>query len=320
LAESSKPEMLGANAWEKAQVRAWTEFAGIEVATQNKALIYPLYGFYEYNKVTADAATVAIKGHFETLNRHLEGKTYLVGSNVTVADVALFNHARFYFQLVLVEDQRKKLYPNFTAWFLNLAGTPQIISTYGRTLLCKVPLKPVKVEKKEEPKKAEPKKEEKKPAQADDDEEKPKKKTANPLDLLPPSTMVLDEFKKEFLNTPDKVGVLANFWNKYDPNGYSFWFMQYQKLASEGKILFKTCNSSSFFLQKLDPFRKYTFSAHGVYGDEGNYEIRGVWMWRGVEIPEEIKEHDNFPFMTIRKLEHTVPEDKALIEQYWLNM
>jgi len=26
----------------------------------------------------------------------------------------------------------------------------------------------------------------------------------------------------------------------------------------------------------------------GVYGDEGSYEIRGAWMWRGTEIPEEL--------------------------------
>jgi hypothetical protein len=25
----------------------------------------------------------------------------------------------------------------------------------------------------------------------------------------------------------------------------------------------------------------------GVYGDEGNFEISGAWLWRGVEIPLE---------------------------------
>ena len=96
--------------------------------------------------------------------------------------------------------------------------------------------------------------------------------------------------------------------------------MQYQKLPSEGKVLFKTNNSSSFFLQKLDPFRKYTFSVHGVYGVEGEYEVRGVWMWRGVDIPNEIKEHDNYPYMTIKKLDATNESDRNLITQYWLNL
>jgi len=139
--------------------------------------------------------------------------------------------------------------------------------------------------------------------------------------LLPPSPFVFDDFKKEFLNTKEsRQSVMDEFWKKIDYEGYSFWFLQYQKLASEGKVLFKSNNSASFFLQKLDPFRKYTFSAHGVYGEEGNYEIRGVWMWRGLDIPEEIREHDNFPFMTIKKLDPHSESDRKLIEQYWLNI
>jgi len=125
--------------------------------------------------------------------------------------------------------------------------------------------------------------------------------------------------KKQFLNT-DKVVALQDFWKNIDLEGFSFWFMQYQKLESEGKVLFMSNNSSSFFLQKLDPFRKYTFSAHGVYGVEGNYEIRGVWMWRGTDIPEEIKEHDNFAYMTIKKLDPTQEATKKFIEDYWLHI
>jgi len=96
--------------------------------------------------------------------------------------------------------------------------------------------------------------------------------------------------------------------------------MHYQKLPSEGKILFKTNNSVGIFLQNLDPFRKYCFSAHGVYGEEGNYEIKGVWMWRGTEIPDEIKEHDSFPYMTVKKLDPTQENDRKFIESYWLNL
>jgi len=126
-------------------------------------------------------------------------------------------------------------------------------------------------------------------------------------------------FKKEFLNS-DKRAALTKFWTQVDLEGFSFWWMQYQKLPSEGKELFKCNNSSGMFLQKLDPFRKYTFSVHGVYGEEGNYEIRGVWMWRGLDVPQEIKEHDNYEYMTIKKLDVNNPADKALVEEYWLNL
>ena len=323
LAEAYNTSLLGANAFEKGQVRQWIEFANLEVGRNNKALIYPLFGFYEYNKAEADLATKDLKEQLSVLNKHLEGKSFLVGNTLTLADATMFFTLRAYYQLVFVEDQRKKLYPNITNWFNSIATSTTAIKAFGRTVLCKVPAKAPKVEKKEEPKKEEPKKQEKPKNEAagdDDDEDKPKKKKQNPLDLLPPSSLVLDEFKKEFLNTTEKAAVLQNFWTRYDPNGYSLWWMQYQRLPSEGKILFKTNNSSSFFLQKLDNFRKYTFSAHGVYGVEGDYEIRGVWMWRGTDIPDEVKEHDNFPYMTIKRLDHTSEADRKLIEQYWLHM
>ena len=71
------------------------------------------------------------------------------------------------------------------------------------------------------------------------------------------------------------------------------------------------------FLHKLDNFRKYAFSVGDVCGTEGDYKIRGVWMWRGTEIPNEMKEHDNFPYMTIRKLDINKEEDKQLVNDYW---
>ncbi len=199
-----------------------------------------------------------------------------------------------YWQFVFVEEIRKKQFPNVSAWFSNLMNNEHIKSAYGRILLCKAPQKAPKVEAKKEAKKEEKKAEApakaEKPKAAEGEEEVTQKKKANPLDLLPPTSMVLDEFKREFMNSKDRAAVMAEFWNKFDANGYSLWTMRYDKLPSEGKVLFRTRNSLSFFLQKLDCFRKYSFSAHGIYGVEGDYDIRGCWMWRGTEIPEEVKQ------------------------------
>jgi len=43
-------------------------------------------------------------------------------------------------------------------------------------------------------------------------------------------------------------------------------------------------------------------------------------LWRGTEIPEEIKEHQNYEYMTIKKLDPTNDLDKQLIEDYWLHI
>lgn len=121
---------------------------------------------------------------------------------------------------------------------------------------------------KEAPKKQEDKKEE-------DDEEKPVKKDKNPLDLLPPSNFNFYDFKTLFVNAQNKKEALDYFWKNFDPNGYSIWFVKYQKAPGEGKNLIFTNNLMGGFLNRLEDFRKYSFAVHGVYGEEPNLEIRG---------------------------------------------
>ena len=83
------------------------------------------------------------------------------------------------------------------------------------------------------------------------------------------------------MNNKDKVGAVNEFWEIYAPEWYSLWWMEYQNLPKEGKVLFRCSNSKGMFLQKLDNFRNYAFAVHGVYVTEVDYKIRGVWMWRG---------------------------------------
>jgi elongation factor 1-gamma len=56
-----------------------------------------------------------------------------------------------------------------------------------------------------------------------------------------------------------------------------------------------------------------------VYGVENNYEIDGLWMWRGTEIPMEWKEHQSYDYFTFTKLDQRNEADQKLAEEYWLN-
>ena len=107
--------------------------------------------------------------------------------------------------------------------------TPEAKKAYGRTLLCKNPLKAPVVEKKEEkkPEKKAEKKEEKKEDDAEAEIEAEKKKV-DKLTLLPPSKMELDKMKRAFLNNKDKEDAMNKFWEEYDPEGYSIWKLEYE--------------------------------------------------------------------------------------------
>jgi len=102
---------------------------------------------------------------------------------------------------------------------------------------------------------------------------------------LPPTTFNLFDFKTLIVNAKDKKEACDFFLKNFDPNGFSVWHVKYIKAEGEGKILYLTNNLKNGFLQRLDHFRKYAFGVHGVYGEEPNLEIRGLWVWRGTEAP-----------------------------------
>ena len=320
LAMKYKPELLGENELEKAQVRQWSDFGIFEIGFCAKEIVYPIFGWKPYCKESADKANERLKGFMRTLDAQLKDKEYVMGAKLTLADVCLFRELKYFFQLVFPKGLRDKVFPNVTKWFQKMAETEEVKKVYGKILLCNQPLKPFIQEQKEEkkPEKKQEKKPEKKPEEG---EEPPKeKKKVNPLDLLPPSKLELEVFKRAFLNNKDKEDAMKKFWEIYDPEGYSLWWVEYQNLPTECKILFRTSNSKGMFLQKCDAVRRYAFAVHGVYGVEDDYKIRGCWMFRGTEIPQEMKDNDLYEYLTFRRIDINKPEDKQLVHDYWTKL
>ena len=309
LAQKYKADLLGANDLQKAQVHQWIDFATLDIYYHSKNLVYPIFGWDVYDKEKEKKSLERVKKLLGALNKQLEGKKFILGDNITLADVVNFRFIRPYFQLVLPEGLRNSLLKNVSEWFKNIAESPEALKAYGKTVMCKAPVKVAVLEKKE--KKEDKKKEDKKKEKKEDkkEEKKDEKKDEN-----------LENFKRAFLNNKDKKDAMEKFWAEYDPKGYSLWWLEYQNLDSECKIGFMTSNNKGMFLQKLDNLRKYAFAVHGVYGVEGDYKIRGVWMWRGTEVPDEMKEHDSFPYYTVRKLDIEKPEDKQLVNDYWTKL
>jgi len=317
LALKHRPELLGENDYEKAQVRQWSDFAIFEIGYCAKEIVYPIFGYKNYCKESADKANNRLKEFMRTLDAHLKDKDFVMGSRLTLADVTLFRELKYFFQLVFPKGLRDKLFPNATKWFQRMAETEEVKKAYGKILLCNQPLKPFIKEEKQE------KKPEKKPEKHEDTkkEEPPKeKKKVNPLDELPPSKLELESFKRAFLNNKDKEDAMKKFWEIYDPEGYSLWWVEYQNLPSECKILYRTSNSKGMFLQKCDAVRRYAFAVHGVYGVENDYKVRGMWMFRGKEIPQEMKDNDLYEYLTFRRIDINNPQDKQLVHDYWTKL
>jgi len=128
----------------------------------------------------------------------------------------------------------------------------------------------------------------------------------------------LFDFKTLFVNAPDKKVATKFFFDNFDKAGYSIYHAVYNKDESVGKVLFLTNNLMKSPIQKLEDFRKYSFAVHGVYGDEPNLEIKGVWVWRGVGIPERVKEE--LDLYTLTALDVGNEADRHKIEDYWTHL
>lgn len=307
LAKKFKPDLLGSSVFERAKVNQWIEFASCEIQKCLQDIIYPIFNWKEYNKELSDESNKKLKQYMIILEKELsKGNKYILGNKITLADVILFRYLRFFMMLHFTENIRNSLFPKLTKWFENIMNSPEAVEAYGRTILCKKQIKPLNIKFDKN--------------KLSNEGKHGVKKEKNPLDSLPPSSFDLESFKQEFFedksNHKDKA--MEKFWKEFDPKGYSLWWVEYQNLDTEGKKLFRTKNSRNFFLERLDDdFRRFAFGIHGVYGNEGDYKVRGVWLWRGNEIPREIKENDYFKYLTIKKLNFDNNNDKQLVNEYW---
>lgn len=335
IARAGKSKTLyGANEVETTLVDQWLDWTASELVAPLLQSVFPYFG--HGTKEGAQEATKKLHPLLRILDDHFKINTYIVGNQVTIADISLAAYAWIPFRFTWDEKFRKNL-PNLTRWFENLANQEPFTKEFGRFWFCQKTLElPLpqeekktdakKTEKKAEPKKEEKKpeakKEEKKPAKKDDDEEDApaEKKDKNPLDLLPPSTFNLFDFKTLFVNAADKKEAVQFFFNNFDATGYSIYFIEYIKAEGEGEKVYLTNNLMNGFIQRLEHFRKYAFGVHGVYGEEPNLEIRGVWVWRGVGLPHEITDLDSYEYHKFTKLDLANEADKTKVNSFWTGM
>jgi elongation factor 1-gamma len=120
------------------------------------------------------------------------------------------------------EGKRNNLIPNITRWFNNIMNTKECIKAYGKTILCKTPVKPFinKININKEKNKGNNinnnKKNEKEQKSNNNNNETKTKKEINPLDALPPSKFILEDFKRSFLNDKNKSEAIKNFWESFE--------------------------------------------------------------------------------------------------------
>jgi len=317
--------LYGTTEFEHTLVDQWIDWNASELDGPIMRQNLVIAGWHDFDKEKNKKDQVDGMKSLRILENHLKVSSHVVGNHLTIADLAIAQTLYFSFRFSWDEKFRTNAFPSITKWFQSIAQHPSFVHVHGKVRLCQTPFETPQIEKTVQPvapKKEQPKKEEKKPKKDDDDEDDtPKEKSEkNPLDSLPASTFNLFDFKTLFVNAPNKDEAVKFFFDNFDPKGYSIYFVHYIKAEGEGKVFFLTNNLKNGFLQRLDHFRKYAFGVHGVYGEEPNLEIQGVWVWRGEGIPAEIKELDSYEYHNWTKLDPSKEEDRKKVSEYWTHL
>ncbi|KAI9008978.1 hypothetical protein CLU79DRAFT_723129 [Phycomyces nitens] len=315
LAKENSP-LVGKTAVEKALIMQWILFAENEIASHVGAWVYPLMGYMPYMKPNVDAAQEKVKRTMAALDKILLTKTYLVGEDITYADIAIVCNLALPYTVIFDKAFRSE-YKNVTRYFTTVANKEHFKAALGDIKLCETPLKfvPAKKEKKETPKKEEAPKKEKKEKKKEvaaedpmDDTPKPAPKVKSALDLLPPSKFVMDEWKRMYSNNKTDVA-MKWFWENHDSEGYSLWRADY-KYNDELTLVFMSCNLIGGFFARLERARKYAFGSMIVCGENNNNNIAGYFLIRGQTIPEEVYDAADFESYNFTKIEPSQYEEK----------
>ncbi|CAD8078216.1 unnamed protein product [Paramecium sonneborni] len=348
--------LYGANAFQQSLVDQWIDWTVNELDPNFMTTFPQLWGYVPTDEDSFKSAKNIINNKLKQLETHFKNSTFLVGNKLTIADIILIVRIAPFFTL-LIDEKTRKSYPSLMKWFTTVTELPQFLKNFGRVRLCKeaFPLpkqvlqqneqktkdekskeqkpkeeKPKEQKKKDEKPKEQKKKDEKlkeqKPKeaqkqQAQEDDEPVIEKKKNPLDLLPPSPFNIDDYKRTFFAEKDIAKNIEQLFSTVDTQGLSLWIITYNKSQNEGKQLILTNNLMKGFInQRLDQnFRKYSFAIHGVYGDEPNLEIRGAWVWRGTEVPQEWKDHVAYDYHVFRRIDIQNEQDKKDFTEYWVN-
>ena len=76
------------------------------------------------------------------------------------------------------------------------------------------------------------------------------------------------------------------------------------------------CNLIGGMYQRMEALHKYAFGSMLIFGQENAWQVRGVFVFRGTEIPEEMKDVADFESYDFIKLDDKDPKVREMFNDY----
>ncbi|KAI8052287.1 hypothetical protein BDF22DRAFT_687469 [Syncephalis plumigaleata] len=298
VASQGNSKLLGTTAEETAQVVQWLFYTTNQLEDHVSNWIYPILGYATYDKTTHNKAVQGVKASLALLDKVLLKKTFLVGEHITLADIVVACTLVAPLKMVLSPEHRVT-YKNVLRYLNTLYAQPQFKAALGEVAFCEVETKYNPAKKEEAPKPA--------AAAAATEAAEPPKKPKSKLELLPPTSFNLEEWKRFYSNNDTKPTAMNWFWENFDAEGYSIWRVVY-KYNDELTKVFMSSNLIGGFFARLERARKYAFGSLSVLGEDDKNEIEGFFVIRGQEIPEEVTDAADFESYSFTKVDNLADE------------
>lgn len=321
----SRPEagLFGQTFFQSGQVDSWIDWGTNNVELPAIVSTYWQFGWQEFNFQANKKAVDDLKAGFATLEAHLLSRTYLVSERLTLADVVVASQLLYPLKLSL-DGAFRAQFPATMRWFSHITAIPAVAAVTGAVALCKKAPSPPKKQK--QPKKQKAKKEggakkggAKKKAPAPAPAPK-KKKEKNPLDLLPKTPLVLDDWKRTYSNsTRDYFKSMVWFWDNYDKEGWSMWLQEFNH-NDENTTDFIVCNKIEGYVQRTIGIQKYSFGVMQMLDSKeklGYYTVAGIWLIRGKKIEPMLDVNPESGVYTWTELNTDDEATRKRIAQYW---
>ncbi|KAH7882770.1 hypothetical protein F5I97DRAFT_1908247 [Phlebopus sp. FC_14] len=320
---ASNSNLLGSTLESAAQVDQWAHFGETEISIMNELIFQMLNNYIPYNKAFHTALVERQLRSLNTLEAHLQTRTFLVGERITLADITVA--AIVYRAVAIAVDAptRAKL-PNTIRHLETIINQPKLVEIFGKPQYVEKALQyvpPAKEKKEKDPKPAAapaPKKEKPKKEEEEEDDgnivpEEPKAK--NPLDLLPKSTFNLEDWKRAYSNkdTRGPDGSLEWFYANFDKEGFSVWRVGF-KYNEELTLTFMSSNQIGGFFNRLEASRKYLFGSVGVLGESNASIITGALILRGQDVKAVVDCAPDWESYDYKKLDLDNADDKTFFE------
>jgi len=133
--KGSDKALLGSNDYEASCVDQWIEWTRSKLETVGWTLLAPILGYKEYDAKAHDQAKIDLIKALEIMNAGLEGKKFLVGNRITLADIINVVVLKAVFTLLIPLAELKHV-SNVVGWFKNCVAEPHIKAVIGEIAYC----------------------------------------------------------------------------------------------------------------------------------------------------------------------------------------